>query len=50
MKVFKTKNFSGFRSLKDLEEFVNGRNIKREDIITITQDDATFVIFYYEEE
>lgn len=49
MKIFKTKSFNGFKPLKDLTEFVNEQNIKKEDIITITQDGANFVIFYYEE-
>ena len=50
MKIFKSEGFSGLNTLKKLNEFVNNHNIKKEDIVTITQDGFSFVIFYYAEE
>jgi len=45
MAVLKTKKFDGE---KELVEFVSAENIRKEDIIIITQYGGYYTLFYYQ--
>lgn len=43
----KVETFNGWKPSKDLVEFVNTHNIKKENILSITQDHGGYTLFYY---
>jgi hypothetical protein len=47
MKTFIIKSFTGWHPDKEIAEFINTNNIKKEDIVTITQIGGSFTLFYY---
>ena len=47
IKELKVEVFNGWSPHEDLVKFINTHNIKKENILTITQDSGNYTLFYY---
>ena len=50
MKILKSQAFISYMPQRELAVFVNKNNIKREDILIITQENMRYTLFFYSEE